>query len=163
MAPPLRPSSEHIQFLEAAVAGLAGPGRGRARKALLLGVTPDIVQMRWPEDLLLIGMDNSWPMVRSLWAGSVPGRRAVVCGDWLAPALPHGSIDLAVGDGSVNSLQSYAEVHRLAANVSSILKKGGACLLRCYVQPSVKEQPREVLDAMHGGEICSCHHFRMRL
>ena len=177
MGPPLRPSPEHIQFLETAVAGLAAQGSGgaaqagglaaqageRVFKALLLGVTPDIVGMRWPENLLLIGMDNSWPMVHSLWAGSVPGRRSVVCGDWLAPSLPAGSIDLAVGDGSVNCLRSCDEVHRMAANVSSLLKRRAACFLRCYVQPPVKEQPRQVFDAMQAGEISSCHHFRLRL
>jgi hypothetical protein len=163
MGAPLRPSQEHIGFLEKAVAGLAGQESRRALKALLLGLTPDIVRMRWPENLLLIGMDNSWPMVHALWAGSVPGRRTVVCGDWLAPPLPNGLVDLAVGDGSVNSLRSSDEVHRLAANVSLILKRRGAWFLRCYVQPSVKEQPQEVFDALHRRQISSCHHFRMRL
>jgi hypothetical protein len=163
MGPPLRPSREHIQFLETAVAGLAREGVERALHALLLGVTPDIVRMRWPENLHLIGMDSSWPMVHALWAGSVPGRRAAVCGDWLAPALPNGSIDLAIGDGSVNSLRSCGQAHQLASNVSSILKPRGACLLRCYVQPPCKEAPRQVFDALQRGEISSCHHFRMRL
>ena len=163
MGPPLRPSAEHIQFLHKAITHLARQGSGPVLKALLLGVTPDIVRMRWPENLLLIGMDNSWPMIHALWPGSVPGRRAVVCADWLVPPLPNGLVDLTVGDGSVNSLRSCDEVHRLAANVRSILRRRGWWFLRCYVQPSVKEQPQDVFDAMRRREISSCHHFRMRL
>jgi hypothetical protein len=163
MGAPLRPSAEHIQFLETAIASLAGRGSEPNPKALLLGITPDIVRMRWPETLFLIGMDNSWPMVHSLWAGSIPGRRAVVCGDWLAPAFPDELVDMVVGDGSVNALRSCGEAHRLAANVSSILKSEGTFLLRCYLQPPIKEQPEEVFEAMHRGEISSCHHFRLRL
>lgn len=162
MGPPLRPPVEHIRFLEALVADFAARRNG-GLKALLLGVTPDIVRMRWPKNLLLIAADNSWPMVDALWAGSIPGGRSAICGDWLAPLVQEHSVDLVIGDGSINCVGCSANARRLAANVSSFLKQRGALVSRCYVLPAVQEEPHEVMAAMYRGEIASCHHFRLRL
>src|ERR1700730_4920742 len=81
---PLRPSSEDVQFMEYAVSAWHARHPGQAPQALLLGVTPDLVRMRWLPGSSLMAVDSAEAMVRAVWPGDLPARRWAVCGDWLS-------------------------------------------------------------------------------
>jgi len=66
-----------------------------APRALLLGATPAIANMHWPDETWLTALDKSLPMAKSVWPGNVPGRRAVVCGDWLSFLFRRSCYDVA--------------------------------------------------------------------
>lgn len=146
--------------LQAATRTAAPDARGL--KALLLGVTPDVVRMRWPEAFTVFAVDGSWPMVQALWPDDVPDRRYAVCADWLAMPLRSGSCDLAIGDGSLISMNPEG-FRAMAAALGCLLKAGGTLILRCYLQSTPPERPEEVFEHLSRGTIPSFHHFKLLL
>lgn len=163
LGPPLRPSDEDIRFLERTVAEYARGQSGRAIQALLLGVTPDLAGMRWPAACRLLAVDSSFPMVRAVWPGDVPGRRRAVCGDWLAMPLRESSCDILVGDGSMNCVKYPEECRAFARSARAAVKPGGILILRCYAQPEVQDGPEKVLEDALGGKIPTFTQFKFRL
>src|SRR5262245_19607035 len=77
---PLRPGPEDISYLSESVARLLE--RRPGDRALLLGVTPEIAELSWSPALPLLAVDKSLGMVKAVWPGDTPQRRAMV-GDWL--------------------------------------------------------------------------------
>jgi len=132
-------------------------------RALLLGATPAIATMQWPETTWLTGIDRSFPMAASVWPGDVPGRRAMVCGDWLNPPLPKRSCDIVIGDGSINCLPYPIGFRRLAFAAAEVLRPGGLLILRCYLQAEPRECPHEIHSQAMGDAIDSFHAFKLRL
>jgi SAM-dependent methyltransferase len=163
LGPPLRPGPDDLRLMEREVA------RHRARHprarttALLLGVTPGVARMQWPAGTHLIGVDNTWAMIRGIWPGDVPAARNVVCGDWLTPPLPPGSCDVVVGDGSIISLRWPDGLRALANSMRSVLRDDGRIILRCYIQPGRKERPHDVFDDLFRGAIATFDLFKLRL
>jgi hypothetical protein len=153
LGPPLRPSQEDVQVFESAVRA-----QPRHRRALLLGVTPDIVRMRLPERCSLVAMDRSWPMVRAV----APRDRPAVCADWLALPIRPYSCDIVLGDGSLSMVDPQRS-RRMAEAIHSALHPDGTLILRCYFQPSVQENPDGVFAELRRGLIPSFHHFKLRL
>jgi SAM-dependent methyltransferase len=160
LGPPLAPSPEDIRFMEEAVERWACSHRGKKLHALLLGVTPKIVGMRWPEGSQITGLDHSIEMAEHVWPGNDPEKRWVVCGDWLALPLRQSCCDVVIGDG-INCLRYPHGFHKLAASVRHGLSDDGIFLLRTFVQPKVQEDPEAVFaDRL---QCSSFHHFKLRL
>jgi SAM-dependent methyltransferase len=164
LGPPLCPSICELQFLERTIADWASANGSRNRiHALLLGVTPAIANMRWPAKSKLIAVDHSFPMTKSVWAGDVPGHRAVVCGDWRALPLPDASCDLVLADGSLSCLRSPDEARGVTAAISRVLSPGGILLMRCYLQSSPPERVDSIIESLSCAPPPSFHHFKLRL
>jgi SAM-dependent methyltransferase len=161
LGPPLRPSPQDIQAIEQAASVWVAGHPGRGLQALLLGVTPELANMAWPELCTVFAVDSSLAMARAVWPGNIPLRRVVACGNWLALPRADGSCDLVAGDGSINCL-SYPEGYRsLAAEVHRVLKGDGVFLLRCYLRPERQERPEELVRRIL--EFPSFHHFKFSL
>jgi hypothetical protein len=77
LGPPLVPTREDLRFMEEAVGNWACSHPGERLHALLLGVTPGIAGMRWPEGSLLTAIDRSMKMAKIIWPGNIPGKRGV--------------------------------------------------------------------------------------
>jgi hypothetical protein len=160
---PLRPSPEDIRFMQEAVETLAAADGAEPLHALLLGVTPEIATMRWPDASFVMAVDRSFAMTQTVWPGNVPGRRTVVCGNWLSMPRTASSCHVVIGDGSINSLRYPRQFSTLAETISKVLRNDGILLLRCYVQDVVRERPEEVYADLMGGSISSFHAFKLRL
>src|SRR6185295_7215272 len=158
LGPPLLPSPEDLRFMEQTVASHPKD----CLQALLLGVTPAIVQMQWPERTSLLALDNSTAMAQALWSRDVPRNRWVACGNWLAMPRRDRSCDVVIGDGSVNCVR-YDDFRGVASEVRRLLRDDGVFVLRCYVQPAVQERPEDVFADMFCAAIPSFHHFKFRL
>ena len=130
--------------MEGAVAGWVAEHIGKGPRALLLGATPEIAEMHWPESSSLTAVDNSLPMLQARWPGNVPGKRRAVCGNWLALPYRAFSFDVAIGDGSINCLKYPGEMRALAETISRVLRDDGILVLRSYVQSDKQESPQEV-------------------
>jgi hypothetical protein len=163
LGPPLRPSSEDIRAFEEAVANWTAGHPHDCLRALLLGVTPELARMRWPQASSLIAVDNSVAMAQSVWPGNVAKKRWAVCGDWLALPRPESSCHVVVGDGSINCLRYPDGFRALAKSVREVLSDNGILALRCYVQPATQEHPDEVFADIFRATIPSFHHFKFRL
>ena len=167
LGPPLRPSDEDLRCFESSIANWAGTHPGVFIRAVLLGVTPDIASMRWPENSSLVAFDRSDAMIGGVWRAkhearvSHGGSRCAVQADWRAMPRKDRSCHIVIGDGSLSSVRFPDESRTVLGEIRRILEPSGIALLRCYIQPSVKEQPQRLLDAL--GEIPSFHEFKLRL
>jgi hypothetical protein len=160
---PLRPSEEEVGLMEGVVRDWMMSRRITSPRALLLGATPEIANMRWPEGTSLTALDKSFPMAKIVWPGDISGQRAMVCADWLAPPRREASYDVVIGDGSINSLAYPAGFRALAETVSSLLHGPGLLVLRCYLQVTPRESAEQVHAQALDGSVGSFHAFKLRL
>jgi len=98
-----------------------------------------------------------------VWPGDISRKRWAVQGDWLNLPLEDSSLGLVVGDGSLNCLRYPEGYHSLARAISRALHKGGAFVLRCFVQPYVREAAEGVLADAMSQTIPTFNHCRFRL
>ena len=157
LGPPLRPSPEDLRFAEQTVAQMTAP------RVLMLGVTPRIADLRWPEGSRIVALDKSHSMTRTAWPGNLEGRRWVACANWLTPPLGRDSCDVVIGDGSINNIEFPGEFERLTCVAASVLCESGRMILRCYLQSDPAESVDAVFDAALAGQIGSFHTFKLRL
>src|ERR1051326_3092833 len=109
VSPPLTPAPEDIAWYEARAAESAGGASSRPMRAILLGGTPGIATMRWPEGTSLLAVDWANGMLQHVWPrGGFPERTNVVRPDWRELPLTSGNIDLVIGDGCYAALRSTA-------------------------------------------------------
>ncbi len=163
IGPPLRPCADDVAIVEREVAAWAAV-RGRAPRALLLGVTPELATMAWPAGTTLDAIDRSAAMVGAVFptTGTPPAARARV-GEWLA--LPHdaGGLDVVVGDGCLCCLPFPAGVAALASELGRVLAADGLAVLRLFAAPANAERLDDVAAAMWAGELASFHALKWRI
>jgi hypothetical protein len=149
--------------MQEAVSHSSAALRGEPFHALLLGVTPDLARMEWPQGARLMAVDYSFPMTRSVWPGDLPGKRAVVCANWLSMPRAASSCDVVLGDGSMNCLRYPSEFQRAAEIVSGMLRDDGVFALRCYLRGEPAESTDDVYEDLLRGNIGGFHAFKLRL
>jgi SAM-dependent methyltransferase len=147
--------------MEQTVAAWAERHRETSLRAILLGVTPEIAQMRWPPTSTLLAVDKSIDMAQAVWPGDVSGKRRVICGDWLALPQKDSSCDVVIGDGSINCLQYPDGFRALAKQISRVLRNDGIFVLRCYIQPPAPDQPAKLFASL--ADYPSFHYFKFHL
>ena len=160
---PLRPGPEDILHLQQLVARASSELPRGPLHAVMLGVTPAKASMQWPNNVRLLAVDRSLPMVKSVWPGDVPGARQAICGDWFSLPLADRSCSLFTGDGSGNCVRFPEGLRELAAEAARVLHPEGRLLLRCYIQPERREEPDRVLASLRESDNPTFHHFKFRL
>jgi hypothetical protein len=151
LAPPLRPHPQVIDAVHAQVRGV--PGR-----ALLLGVTPELADLR-PQ---LVAVDHNYAMVANIWPGDTATRWAVV-GNWLTPSFRPGFFGVCVGDASLNNLHYPDQWRTFCDRLNELLAPGGKFACRITTAPEPGETLGSVRDAALSGAIGNFHAFKMRL
>ncbi len=73
---PARPTKEDISILEKIIREYKP---NRHLRALLLGVTPEIVSMSWPSETLLDCVDKSQEMIKNVWPKNILNTQAYCC------------------------------------------------------------------------------------
>lgn len=159
VGPPLRPCREDIALFEKAASDCQREF-DRSLRALILGVTPELVTMKWPHDTQLWGLDASPRMVEALWQG--PAHRALV-GAWSRAPLPDDSLDLMLCDGGLG-LQSWPHGQRsLLEEAARLLAPGGLFVVRLFV-PGAREDALAAIAAdLEAGRIPSLDALKFRL
>lgn len=161
--PPLRPCAEDIRVMQKMAANWHRASRREKTTVFLCGVTPEIVTMRWPFPIELIGMDQAEGMVRAVWPGDLPGVRRGVVGNWLESGLRTGSQDLVIGDGGF-AFFPYPDAQRaLMAELRRVQPPDGLIIYRHFAQVEKKESLDKVLSAAASGRIGSFHAFKWML
>lgn len=157
--PPLRPCESDVAWMEDALARLPVV-QGRS---LLMGVTPELAHMRWPQATRVLAVDRCADMIRRLWTPAPPANAEVHCGDWHELPLADGAVDAVVGDGVLVPFSYPQGVARLAAELRRVLRPEGRWLMRAFVRPEQSESPSTVLHDLVGGRIGNFHAYKWRL
>ena len=152
---PLRPEPAEISFMRQQVRQwvAAHPGRNKSR-ALVLGVTEEIIAMDWPQPLEVTAVDESASMINAFWPGDIPGRRTLIRGNWFDFPAEAQSYDLILGDGVFNIPEFPLGYAKLAQRMRSLLKPDGVMIVRVFTQLENKEDPRDII-----AEIKASEHF----
>jgi SAM-dependent methyltransferase len=159
--PPWHPSHEDGAFMRE-WAGQVLQSTREARRTVVLGVTPEIVQLVWPPGTQVVAIDSSPAMIASLWRLHPSALSHVICAPWQHMPLRSAAFDAAVGDGSLNALPSLEEYRNVLREVSRILRPGGALVLRCFVRPERVETPEQLIAKAMDGEFPTTAAFRLR-
>jgi hypothetical protein len=163
IGPPLSPSPEDVSAMEAAAAKWSTLADSPTT-ALLLGVTHEVVGMRWPARAQLFAFDHAVAAVTALLSrGPAPIPSAAITADWRRMPLPTASVAYALGDGSYNSVESTAAQHEVSRELLRVLKPGGGLALRMYVRPDTPETPARVFEDLQAGRIGWFTVFKVRL
>jgi hypothetical protein len=155
---PLRPAAEDLAICaEAVEEWMRSHG---APRVLLLGVTPELYHLPWPEGTDLLAVDRTQAMIDAVWPGPPA---TVLCSDWLDLALPEGCRDIVLCDGGLHFAAYPREQRRLVRLLGDMLSDGGLCIFRLFVPPSQRESPDAVLAALLEGQIPSLNALKLRL
>jgi SAM-dependent methyltransferase len=157
---PLRPGPEDT----ALVLELAAPALIDADPSIgVLGVTPELVRLPWPDAARITAIDSSARMLATVWTPHPVRPSAAIRGRWQEMPLDARCLDVAVGDGSLNALESTKIYDEVLGEVARVLKSTGRLILRCFVRPDPSETLESVRAATMAGQISSFHAFKWRL
>jgi hypothetical protein len=162
LRPPLRPCGEDLEIARKTIAEVSETLQGRPLRSLLLGVTPELATMAWPEPCTLVAADNCLPMIQAVWPEA--GRqRWAICADWRELPFSSSSLDIVLGDGSANCVKYPDGLRQVASELRDLIGAGGKLILRCYAQTESPETPDEVFADKDNPALPSFHHFKFRL
>jgi hypothetical protein len=147
---PLRPPAEAVDRMVAETGSCEEP-------ILLLGVTPEFYK-RYSR---IIAIDKSKAMVDHVWPGDRTGKRAIV-GRWQSEIQRNGKFVAILGDGSVNTLPSAAEVKHFFRAVEDTLSPQGRLVMRVYCQPDRKISEDDLVRGIESRDI-GYHALRLRI
>ena len=159
---PLKPSHIDIQNHISWVSDKIQPNQN-ALTVLVLGVTPELVQMPWPSGTSLFAIDYSAAMVNDILPVKTPTITPQgLIGNWLQLPILSASVDIVIGDGSYSSL-ARKDYTILSQEIQRVLKPAGLFIMRFFCNST----EQDTLDAIHSdlftNQIDSFHAFKLRL
>ena len=163
VGPPLRPSTPDTEcFTRIVNEWYAGNGQS-SLSALLLGVTPEIAHMGWPDHTRLFAADYSAQMIRAVWTQQDQEQRLAFSADWRSLPVPEQALDMAIGDGCFTLLPYPDGYQDLAREIYRILRPDGLLVVRFFVSTDVAATPEQVHEQLLAGIIGNFHIFKFRL
>lgn len=163
MASPMRPEPKEISFIEKKVKNRVSGIDGQLDlKALLLGVTPEIVDMNWPIGMELEAVDRSEAMADAFWLGDIPGKRKLTKGNWWDFPATASSFHFIFGDGIFNIQSFPGQFETFASRMSGLLHRNGLAFFRVFTRSENPDSPEKVINQLRSGYISSYQEFRLR-
>lgn len=148
LTPPLRPSPDVVSAIQELVAKAGRP-------TLLLGVTPELARAFDS----VIAVDHSPAMIRNLWDGDAPGRRAIQ-GDWREMASFGIEAGAAVGDGSLNALTCPESIGIVFRELAAVLAPGGRFVCHVYTCPDEGVRADDLMAAARNHDAIGFNGFK---
>ncbi len=130
---------------------------------VVLGVTPELVQLSWPKNTRLLAFDHSADMIASVWSPHSRNPSSVQQVSWQKMPLSDQSADLVIGDGCFTVLPCADDYRNVLAESARVLKRTGLLVLRCFIRPERSESLEEVLAEVLAGQIGSFHALKWRV
>jgi len=155
---PLRPAKQDLE----AYRHFASPvvERNPSPRILLLGVTPEIYSLPWPEGRDFLGVDWTRAMIDYVW----PGRsQEMLEANWLQLPLEKGSRDLALGDGGLHLLKYPFEQEALVEQLHEVISPCGRCIFRLFALPVEREDESHVLADLFSERVPNLNVLKLRL
>ncbi len=160
---PLRPCPEDLERLKAAwVTSLPAGIPGRCIDVLMLGVTPELALFPWAEKTSLRAIDASEEMIRAVWPGDGPDRKAVL-GDWQEMPFADASFDLILCDQGLPLLVEMASLAALAGELRRLVRRDGRVVMRHFARTAAPDTEQSIVAATEAGEMHNFHGLKLRL
>lgn len=160
---PLRPSPQDIEIMQQAVAGHCAAAGRTSTDAVLLGVTPEIVTMRWPDSTHLRAFDRNPSMIEHVWPGNPKIDAVAAVASWPHLPLADASADVLLGDASFSNVSYPDGFQQMAGEIRRVLRSGGLFCTRFFAAPAQRESVETVFDDLTHGRIGNFHIFKLRL
>ncbi len=158
VGPPLRPSKEDIALFERSIGNLENPTEGI--RGLILGVTPELYQLRWPRGSTVRALDGSLEMIKAIWPG--PADSALL-GSWTAAPVAGSSQNVILCDGGFGVLSFPHEQRQLLTEVRRMLAPGGIFVVRLFAPAGRTGSIADISADLHAGLIESLDMLKLRL
>jgi len=129
---------------------------------LSLGVTPEIALHPWAPDTHITAIDASEEMIRHVWPGDSPVRRAVH-GNWLQMPFADTSFDLIVNDAGLLLVAGAEKLRAAADELRRVLRPDGRVVLRHFARPASPEPLDALVRAVADGKLRNFHELKLRL
>jgi len=157
---PLRPTEEDLAPIRSALASWCAAHPGVAPRGLILGVTPELYELPWPDRDHLRAVDRTPEMIAHVWPGS-PSQ--VLRSDWRSLPLEDGSVDIALCDGGLHLLDFPSGQAGVLGELARTVAPGGLVILRLFALPAAVETVDGVLTALFSGAIRDLNCLKLRL
>ncbi len=155
---PLRPSAQDLSFFTDAINYWVR--KKVVCRALILGVTPELYNLPWPQRTEVLVADFSANMINHVWPGP---RNSAICAEWTNLPLENNSCDIVLCDGGLNLLSYPDGQCKLIRTLQRIVVPGGLCIFRLFVPPRKSETVEEVLQDMLDAKIPKVNVLKLRL
>ena len=160
IGPPLRPAGADLETLAEFIHQHYAQGYCQALNVLILGVTPELYHLPWPDGSTIRAIDRTQAMIEHVWPGP---RQAAIHANWLDMPFPSSSTDLVLCDGGLHLLSYPQQQQELVGRLAEVIKLGGYCAFRLFTPPSSRESVAHVLDDLRAGAVPSLNHLKLRL
>lgn len=157
---PLRPAAEDVAAMQRVIGLWCRDHAGEPPRGLILGVTPEIHNLAWPDRTLIRAVDRDPEMAKFVWPGDP---QSVIRADWREAFLPPHSTDIAFCDGGLQLLAYPHDQQRMIENLARIVAPGGFAVFRLFTPSPVVEDVEAVLRALEDRRIPSLNHLKLRL
>lgn len=157
---PLRPAGPDVGFYTQAIRDWQQDFPGRSPRGLILGATPALYHLAWPDVDDVYAVDQSKEVLQYVWPGR-PDRG--ICCSWLSLDLPSASIDVVACDGGLHLLDWPSGQSELARKLALLVKPGGRVAMRLFLPPPQKETPLYVLQDLLAGRVPNLGHLKVRM
>lgn len=160
IGPPLRPSGEDVTAFGRLIADWTHENPGDVPRGLILGVTPELHDLPWPDRERLHAADHTPEMITYVWPGAA--ERALRC-DWRHIPLANGSVDIAMCDGGLHLVPGEGGQTQLASHLARLVAAGGLVAFRLFLPPERREPVEAVLEDLLDGRIANLNQLKLRL
>lgn len=159
---PLRPCAEDIQLIKNYI---DNNYKSEIKlNALILGVTPELALMQWPENTNLLAIDRNQAMINDVWPKQELNIDAnAICGDWLSTPCDTNSMDIVVGDGCFTLLSYQDHYSDFLREIQRITRPEGCFVIRHFTRPETAENIDDIFTDLLNGQIGNFHIFKWRL
>ena len=161
--PPLRPCPEDIKVMENHVAQWMDESSADSCNVLLCGVTPEIVEMRWPAGTRLWAVEKSRAMIEEVWPAKESETKLPLQAEWTGLPFGENSFDIVIGDGCFTSLEYPRLQLVFLESLRRVLRCSGLLIMRFFVQRDQPERPDDIFRDLLENRIGSFHAMKWRL
>lgn len=120
-------------------------GSAGEKRAWLLGVTPEIVAVRWLREVQLVAIERVQAMIDFWWAGN-PDSQWAVFADWARAPFADQIFDFVIGDGCLTVVNEADGPSRLLASLHRCLRRNSYLMLRLFCRPDAPRKRRTRLS-----------------
>lgn len=158
---PLRPSSEDVAAMCFWIKDIFH--NPSSFNVLILGVTPELAEIPWPENTCLFVIDANFAMVNAiLLKRKLPIFPLISIGNWLQLPFDDSFFNLVIGDGCYSMLAEN-NYDKLSDEIVRVLSPTGYFFMRFFIRPESRESLDAIQEDLLAGTIANFHILKWRI